>query len=92
MLRKHARAQPEKLDAEVRDNVPTLPSSNSARGAVHARAHVPLPSAKKILDRAPEVPFCSMDGPEAGAAFHKLLPACGVSHDAFCPAGCPFRR
>ena len=78
MSRKHARDRPDQPDAEVRDNVPMVPPTNNARGAVRARAHAPLPSATKVLERAPEVPSVRMDGPEAGAAIHKLLPACGL--------------
>ena len=92
MSQKRARTQPEKPDAEVRDAVPTSPPANSAQSAVRTRARAPLTSAKKIPDRAPEVPFCTMDGPEAGAKSTSCYQPVDGSHDAFYPAACPFRR
>lgn len=92
LSQKRARTQPEKPDAEVRDAVPTFPPSNRAQGAVRARARAPLTSAKKIPDRAPEVPFCTMDSPKAGAVSTSCYQPVDWSHDASYPAAYPFQR
>lgn len=90
MSQKRARTQPEEPDAEVRDVVPTFPPSNRAQGAVRMRARAPLTSAKKIPDRAPEVPFCTMDSPKAGAVSTSCYQPVDWSHDAFVPPRAPF--